>query len=113
MRVLLICAGLFVLAGCSTSPQQYNWGPYEGMLFTHFHEPAGQTEQLQLYLDHVRAGEAGERPLGPGMFAEAGTFLLEQGDLAGAREFYELEARHWPESRPFMETLLVNLPEEN
>lgn len=103
---------LFFASGCATTePDMYDWGPYEDTLFAVYHEPAHKEEALKNYMTFIRDRD-GNVQIAPGLFAEAGTFLLNQGDISGAIRFYKLEYETWPESRPMLGTLIDNLEAE-
>lgn len=108
--------GAALLSGCATNNQLYQWGDYEEVLFVHFHEPAVRDEMLTNYYTFVNTVASGSsknnKPLAPGLFAEAGTFMLEAGDIDAAIRFYQLEARAWPESQRLMNTLIGNLQKQ-
>ena len=110
-RVLSVCALALAVAACASQQAQYEWGPYEDTLFVHYHEPALKAESLSRYLEFLAQDNTYARPIAPGLFAEAGTFMLEQGDAVRALEFYRLEYAAWPESRPMLEVLIRNLEE--
>jgi len=106
--VLALMSALF-LAGCATGNKSlYDWGQYEQTLFVVYHEPEYKDQALENYLAFVRQYE-GQSRLAPGLYAEAGTFLLEQGDVNGAIGFYKMEYERWPESRPMLGILIENL----
>jgi len=107
---LIPVALVFLLAtGCATGNKQlYDWGDYEQTLFVVYHEPEYKEQALNNYLTFVREHN-GQETLAPGLYAEAGTFLLEQGDVNGAVDFYKMEYERWPESRPMLGILIENL----
>ncbi|MBK1872019.1 DUF4810 domain-containing protein [Marinobacter sp. 1-3A] len=95
--------------GCATGNKQlYDWGQYEQTLFVVYHEPEYKEQALSDYLAFVQTHN-GQGTLAPGLYAEAGTFLLEQGDVGGAVDFYKMEYEQWPESRPMLGILIENL----
>jgi hypothetical protein len=111
MNKRLIPAALVVLlaTGCATGNKQlYDWGDYEQTLFVVYHEPEYKEQALNNYLTFVQEHN-GQGTLAPGLYAEAGTFLLEQGDVNGAVDFYKMEYERWPESRPMLGILIENL----
>ncbi|ROQ19794.1 hypothetical protein EDC38_0382 [Marinimicrobium koreense] len=109
-RKLLFAVGVLGLLSACVAPQtMYDWGQYEQTLFVHYHEPALKKEALADYIAFVEQGGRPDHPLAPGLYAEAGTFLLEEGDLSGAMRFYQMEYDAWPESRPMLGTLIENL----
>ncbi len=107
VNIVFFMACLF-LVGCASNNAFYEWGAYEETLLKVYHEPEYKTEALNKYLQFVENYQ-GDKPLAPGLYAEAGTFLLEQGDYQEAIGFYKLEYEHWPESRPMLGALIENL----
>lgn len=104
----LVALVALLATGCATNTQLYDWGDYEQTLFVVYHEPEYKEQALNNYLTFVREHE-GQATLAPGLYAEAGTFLLEQGDVNGAVAFYKMEYERWPESRPMLGILIENL----
>ncbi|WP_341937514.1 DUF4810 domain-containing protein [Marinimicrobium sp. C2-29] len=98
--------------GCATNNNLHNWGNYENNLFNYYDRPELQEAIVASQIEFLRELEnSGKRPA-PGLFAEAGTFLLLEGDRKGAIEFYQKEHDAWPESRPMMSVLINNLKDE-
>lgn len=109
-KKLLVGMGFLALLSACAGPQtMYNWGHYEQTLFIHYHDPSLKKEALENYIAFVEEGGEPERPLAPGLYAEAGTFMLEEGDLTSAIHFYKMEYDAWPESRPMLSILIENL----
>lgn len=110
IRKIIFTLGIVLLVAACAGPQtMYNWGQYEQTLFVHYHDPALKKEALQKYIVFVETGGTPEHPIAPGLFAEAGTFMLEEGDLSGAIKFYQMESDAWPEARPMLSVLISNL----
>lgn len=108
-RSLAAAMAAVLATGCATGNKElYDWGQYEQTLFVVYHEPAYKEEALSNYLTFVEEHN-GQRTLAPGLYAEAGTFLLEEGDVDGAVAFYKMEYEYWPESRPMLGVLIENL----
>lgn len=100
---------LLTLSGCVTTPQTYDWGEYDQLLYETYKEPV-RAEALRLELEtHIAALEAGNSRVPPGLYAELGTLYLEAGDGDRAIALYEKERAAWPESRGLMTALIVNL----
>lgn len=105
----LATALVVMLTGCATQTTLYDWGNYEQDLFNYYHEPSLKTDVIADHATFVlKVKESGETPA-PGLLAEAGTFYLQEGDIASAVKFYQLEYEIWPESRPMMGILIENL----
>lgn len=93
----------FLVLGC-VPQQRYVWSDYDKKLYSHYKEPAQTAEfheALKETLDD--AVSAGNVP--PGIYAEYGFLLYEQGKIAEAILFYQKEADRWPESRFFMDKM--------
>lgn len=98
-----------LLSACVNTNTMYDWGRYEETLFINYHELASKEKALREYIAFIDAGGSPDHPIAPGLFAEAGTFMLEKGDLANAIKYYQLEYEAWPESRPMLSVLIKNL----
>ena len=107
-RTLIMLAVAALLSGCVTNTNLYDWGDYEETLFVFYHEPAYKEGALQNYLTFLEQHQ-GPKLLAPGLYAEAGTFMLEEGNIEQAIQYYRLESEQWPESRPLMSVLIDNL----
>jgi len=108
-RLKLIVAVLAVasLGGCA-SPH-WDYGSYDRDLHRHY-TSGGYTEAFIEHLStHIEQLESAQRPVPPGLYAELGTLYSEAGDLQRTLFYYQREYDHWPESRPFMNSLIQNL----
>ncbi len=108
-KFLLPLALLVVLTGCANNQGLYDWGQYQETLFVVYHEPELKEQTLKNYLEFVESGGTPQHPIAPGLFAEAGTFMLEQGDVDAAVRYYKMEYEAWPESQPMLGMLIENL----
>ncbi len=107
-NVVLSALVLTLLTGCATTGL-YNWGNYEEDLFDYYHEPDKKEKVIADLVKHLeKQEEKGLKPA-PGLYAEAGTFYLIEGDAVTAIRFYQKEREYWPESEPMMSTLIKNL----
>ncbi|MBY4899162.1 DUF4810 domain-containing protein [Cupriavidus sp. AU9028] len=104
-RSVLLLSAMSALAACA--PQsKYAWGSYEPALYAYYKTPgaaAAFAEQLNQSI--ATAEESGAR-VPPGMYAEYGYMLLEQGKGKEAVAFFEKERSAWPESARFMNRML-------
>jgi len=106
--IFTLCVVLLVVAYAGPNIM-YNCVRYELTRFVHYHDSAVKKEALQKYIAFVETGGTPEHPIAPGLFAEAGTFMLEEGDVPGAIKFYQMESDAWPEARPMLSVLISNL----
>lgn len=108
-KYFVVSVLLILLTACAGPQTMYDWGQYEQTLFIHYHDPALKEEALREYIAFVEQGGTEEHPIAPGLYAEAGTFMLEAGDIKSAVKFYQMEYDAWPESRPMLGVLIENL----
>lgn len=95
-----------LMAGCQTSQGLYHWGEYETGLYSYYHDPAQQTALSEQLLQAIETGGA---RVPPGMYAEYGTLLLQQGKTEEAVVYYRKEKELWPESEHLMDAMINNL----
>jgi hypothetical protein len=106
MRSVLIT--LFVpmlLIGCA-APAKYTWGNYDGSLYSYYKgatKSAAHMAELQSIID---SAEKTQGRVAPGIHAEYGYLLLQQGKSAEAAVQFENEKAKWPESTQLMNTMI-------
>ncbi|WP_257293530.1 DUF4810 domain-containing protein [Endozoicomonas sp. YOMI1] len=103
---MTVLAATVLMAGCQTSQGLYHWGEYESGLYGYYKDPA-QLATLSEQL--LTAIEAADGRVAPGMYAEYGTLLLQQGKKKEAIAYYSKEKELWPESRHLMDAMINNL----
>lgn len=103
--VLVLATTIFV-TGCQTSQQLYHWGEYESGLYGYYKDPA---ELSALSEELLSAIEDANGRVAPGMYAEYGTLLLQQGKKDEAVVYYTKEKELWPESQHLMDAMINNL----
>jgi|GEM_PF-1361779 len=97
-----------IVSGCS-SAQYYNWGNYPEGLYRYYQQPGEKHKIRTRLVQHIQALETSGALVPPGLYAEVGTYYLENGDSATAVEYYKKEHAAWPESRTLMSALIQNL----
>jgi hypothetical protein len=107
-KIITLAAVSLIMTGCATT-SMYDWGNYEDSLFDYYHQPENKEKVITALVEHVEDVHRKGEKVAPGLFAEAGTFFLLEGNSARAIEFYKLEAAEWPESEPMMSKLISNL----
>jgi hypothetical protein len=98
---------LTVLAGCAPTGL-YNWGGYEKDLYFYYKDPQNIDEYTEELAKLVEDDTKADR-VPPGMYAEYGYILYEQGETEKAREYFVKEKEKWPESAAFMDLAIQNL----
>ena len=103
--VALACGA--ILAGCGPTVL-YDWGRYEDSLHASYvtHDEAQAWSSLDATI--TAAEQPGHR-LPPGACAEYGFALYKRGQHERAIEYFEREARLFPESRPLMDKLIARV----
>ncbi|OED50532.1 hypothetical protein ACH42_00985 [Endozoicomonas sp. (ex Bugula neritina AB1)] len=95
-----------LISGCQTSQGLYYWGEYESGLYDYYKDPA---ELATLSEQLLQAIEDANGPVAPGIYAEYGTLLLQQGKKEEAVASYTKEKALWPESQHLMDAMINNL----
>jgi hypothetical protein len=100
-------AAAVLSAGCvTTPPEKYNWGTYDPSLYGYYKSPA-KVGELTATLDaSLKASDSHNQPAPPGLRAEYGYLLLQQGKNAEAVSAFQTEATQWPESKVFMDHMV-------
>jgi len=102
----LIALGALLLAGCATNHDKYAWGSYDPALYAYYKSPAKVTELALTLQDTISASDAKHLPVAPGLRAEYGYLLLQQGNSAQAVVYFQAEEQQWPESKVFMDRMI-------
>ena len=111
MRLRHALAALALAAStsaCAPKTTLYHWGGYDEQLYRHYKHPQDRTAFVEaLRITILEAEEQGRR-VPPGMYAEYGFALHEEGRSQDAIAYYRKELALWPESRTFMEKMIRN-----
>ena len=96
---------LFSLIGCGAHGR-YSWSSYDTIMYKHYKNPAEREAFIQSLKDIIDYAEP-EGRVPPGIYAEYGFVMYEQGNTQQAVLYYQKEANKWPESRTFMNKLIA------
>lgn len=108
-RVLLAAAALAAASGCAGgATTMYHWDGYDQRLYQHYKHPQDRDAWVQALREIVREADEEGRRVPPGMCAELGWALLEEGLAVEAVAWFRREQAQWPESRELMEKLVRN-----
>jgi hypothetical protein len=107
MRVLLATALAVGLVGCAT-PSRFEWGGYEPTLYAYAKSPEARENYRKALVSAIADGEKTNR-VAPGMYAELGYLYVEDKNNADAMASFEKEMSHFPESRPFLSSVMARL----
>lgn len=106
IKLVTFVSIMFALAGCLPK-QRYEWSEYDKKLYSHYKDPA-QKEEFVLALKETLDDAESDGRVPPGIFAEYGFVMYEQGNSLEAVKYYQKEADRWPEARPFMTKMIIN-----
>jgi len=109
-RVLRVAVAAAALAGagCASRGTLYHWGDYDEALYRHYRRPQDREEWVESLKTAVLAAEREGRKVPPGLYAEYGYALYEEGVFPQAIVYFQKEREEWPESRLFMEKMIRN-----
>jgi hypothetical protein len=105
MSAMLIGA-MAALAGCASTHDKYNWGDYDPSLYGYYKSPAKVGELSATLEATINAADGHNEPVAPGLRAEYGYLLLQQGKTTEAVAAFQGEEKQWPESRVFMDHMI-------
>ena len=69
-------------------------------------DPTKVTELFNTLEAVVKGAGATHAPVAPGIYAEFGYLLLQQGKASEATQAFQQEKQHWPESAVFMDRMI-------
>jgi hypothetical protein len=94
--------------GCAPPPL-YNWGRYEDSLQASYaaQDEAKVWSDLEVTINPAKGGR-----IPPGACAEYGFLLYKRGQRDRAIEYFQQEARMFPESKALMDRLIAKVREQ-
>jgi hypothetical protein len=102
---------ILLMLGCGPRTL-YTWEHYDNHLYGHYKDPAQKERFIEALKEVVNEAEAsGKVP--PGIYAEYGYVLYEQGNGPMAIQYFQKEAEKWPESRIFMTKMIAIVQKGN
>lgn len=104
-----------LLPGCAQPPKPlYYWGAYQAQVYDHLRSDSkGPLEQLRLLNEQAEKAKSAGLPLPPGYHAHLGLVYLELGRTDEARRALETERERFPESAPYIDSLLKRFEVKN
>jgi hypothetical protein len=106
-RSAALALAIALASGCVTRPHdKYEWGDYDPALYGYYKSPAKVGELLADLEGTIKAADSHNQPAPPGLRAEYGYLLLQQGKSSEAILAFQTEEKQWPESRVFMEHMI-------
>jgi hypothetical protein len=111
LRLALLVLGPLALVGCVQVPKQlYVWETFPRQQYEALLRAGVSSEsQIQTLEAHAEKARAVNGALPPGFRAHLGMLHLAAGNAASARQMWQAEKLAFPESAPYMDTLLKRL----
>jgi hypothetical protein len=105
MKWVPIIGAALLLAGCSGTNTLYEWGSYQPALVNYKKNADKAAFEEELRESIAKAEKSNRVP--PGLYAELGYLLYEQGEEADAAEYFAKERDTYPESAVLMNKLIA------
>lgn len=103
-----LALGAALLSSACAPRTIYNWNGYDDRLYRHYKNPTDrQTWVESLKTTILESENEGLKPP-PGIYAEYGFALFEEGRAKDAVVYFQKERDQWPESRFLMEKMIRN-----
>jgi hypothetical protein len=96
------------MAACGGGPGLYYWNGYDDALYRHYRNPQERESFITALVTTVREADDRGLRVPPGVSAELGYALYEEGRAADAVPWFERERREWPESKVLMDKMIRN-----
>jgi hypothetical protein len=106
LRFASMAALVVALTACATSTQKYNWGKYDPSLYGYYKNPTTVGELNQTLEAIIKSADTTQGLVPPGIYAEYGYLLMQQGKNQEAVDMFKQEQAHWPESKVFMNNMI-------
>ncbi|PUA20595.1 DUF4810 domain-containing protein [Glaciimonas sp. PCH181] len=104
--VLPFLTALLMLSGCATNHNKYEWGSYENGMYSYYKDPAAAAAWATQLEQTIQIAESGQKILAPGVYAEYGYLLMQQGKNQEAIIYFQKEKKQWPEAAYFMGVMI-------
>lgn len=108
-RIALGAAALAAVVGCATGPKPlYYWDGYDAALYQHYRNPQDRETFVAALVKTVQQADERGLRVPPGVSAELGYALFEEGKPKDAVPWFERERKEWPEAGMLMEKMIRN-----
>lgn len=103
------CLAALASAACvGSKPTIYQWNGYEQAIYEHEKAPQDREAYVASLWTVIQTCRQNGTRIPPGVQAEYGYALYEEGRAAESVPWFEAEARDWPESRLLMQKMVRN-----
>lgn len=106
IKFVSLLLGLVIFTGCGPTTR-YTWSSYDVDLYDYYKTPAEKKEFVAAIKEVIDRAEP-ENKVPPGIYAEYGFLMYENGEIEQAVLYYQKEVNKWPESKFLMEKMIAN-----
>ncbi len=104
---VLAAAAAAALAACAPR-SQYHWGSYDSALYRQYKNPQDREQFIESLKTTILESEQLGQKVPPGICAEYGYALYEEGQAAESLPWFQREKETWPESTVLMDKMIRN-----
>lgn len=105
-RFMVALALPILITGCAAPAAKYNWGNYNSSLYNYYKDTSKSAEYLAELESIIQSANDTQAKVAPGMHAEYGYLLMQQGKSVEAIAQFEQEKAKWPESGQLMDSMI-------
>ncbi len=106
-RLLALAWAAALASACAPQPR-YHWGDYDAAMYRYYSNPADREAWVaSLHTIIAEADQRGDK-VPPGVCAEYGYALFEEGQAEASLPWFQREKDTWPESAVLMEKMIRN-----
>jgi hypothetical protein len=104
-RSALLFLLIVVLTGCATQKPLYYWGNYSSSLYKYKKAPTEENLKAHqaVLLNIIDQSNKLNLRVPPGVCCEYGYLLFKEGKQVEAMQYFDLEEKTYPESKPFLD----------
>lgn len=112
-KFLLLGCATFLLISCTSSKKLYDWKNYESASYQYYKKqtPEASLELMKTYETMIKNPKGTRKTIAPGIYAEYGYFLLQNGKKEEGIAMLKKEKELYPESSAFMDRLINRFSE--
>jgi len=110
-KLLFIAVGVLFAASCTTQKTLYTWGKYQEAAYAYTKNNTEKDAEalIQAYQYIIDNQKSGRKTVPPGIYADYGFLLVQQGRVEEGLKLMKMEIALYPESRVFIEGIIKKL----
>lgn len=104
LKLGIVVSALIAVTACVPA-SRFEWGTYDQQLFRYHQDAENRDDYIRALERTIERGESTNR-VAPGMYAELGNLMWEEGRYDEADSMFAREIQLFPESRFFIERFM-------